>query len=161
MPDVLVLPERGLVLCFDYGEMRIGVAVGDFSVKLATPLQTISGEANDVKFAAIEKLLREWTPVLLLTGLPAHLDGQAHDMTRLARKFANRLHGRFGLPVRLMDERLSSAQADSMLAETGLRARKRKPALDQVAAQQILQQFFDSPAQSIAHDAPDEFSVNS
>jgi len=63
--------------------------------------------------------------------------------------------------VRLMDERLSSAQADSMLAETGLRARKRKPALDQVAAQQILQQFFDSPAQSIAHDAPDEFSVNS
>jgi len=161
MPEPLLLPASGLVLAFDYGEKRIGVASGDLLLKLATPLQTITAEANDVKFAAIEKLLQEWTPVLLLVGLPTHLDGNTHDMTRLARRFANRLHGRFGLPVRLIDERLSSALADSMLAETGLRARKRKPALDQVAAQQILQQFFDSPAQSIAHDAPDEFSVNS
>ena len=161
MPEVFTLTLSGCVLCFDYGEKRIGVAVGDASVKLATPLQTISAEANDVKFAAIEKLLQEWRPAMLLVGLPAHLDGQPHDMTRLARKFANRLHGRFGLPVRLMDERLSSAMADSMLMEAGLRAKKRKPALDQVAAQQILQQFFDYPEQSIAHDAPDNFPVNS
>src|SRR5574343_324408 len=57
MPDSFVAPDSGSVLCFDYGEKRIGVAVGDLSVKLATPLQTINGEANDVKFAAIEKLL--------------------------------------------------------------------------------------------------------
>lgn len=159
MLESFVLPASGMVLAFDYGEKRIGVASGDLLLKLATPLQTITAEANDVKFAAIEKLLREWLPVLLLVGLPGHMDGNTHEMTRLARKFANRLHGRFGLPVRLIDERLSSALADSMLAETGLRAKKRKPALDQVAAQQILQQFFEYPAQSIAHDAPGDFPV--
>ena len=114
MPDPLVLPACGLVLAFDYGEKRIGVASGDLLLKLATPLQTITAEANDVKFAAIEKLLQEWSPAMLLVGLPTYMDGNAHDMTRLARKFANRLHGRFGLPVRLIDERLSSALAISV-----------------------------------------------
>ncbi len=158
MPE-LALPAAGAVLAFDYGEKRIGVASGDLALRVAMPLQTIAAESNDDRFGAVASLLREWEPVLLLVGLPVHLDGSGHDMTRLARKFANRLHGRFGLPVRLVDERLSSALADSMLAETGLRARKRKPALDQVAAQPILQQFFDYPAQSIPHDAPGEYPV--
>jgi putative Holliday junction resolvase len=66
-------------------------------------------------------------------------------MTQLARRFANRLKGRFGLPVWLVDERLTSVIAESMLAEAGVRGRKQKPALDQVAAQAILATWFESP----------------
>jgi len=79
-----------------------------------------------------------------VVGLPAHMDGEEHEISRLARKFANRLHGRFKLPVFLVDERLSSAAASEALNQTGLRGRKQKPALDQVAAMQILQGWFDA-----------------
>ncbi|MBB5019338.1 putative Holliday junction resolvase [Chitinivorax tropicus] len=150
---VTALPNAGGVLAFDFGEKRIGVATGDLAVKLATPLTTIQAESNDDRFQQIGRLIDEWQPILLIVGLPSYMDGTEHDMTRLCRKFSNRLHGRFALPVRLVDERLSSAVADTMLAELGLSSRKRKPALDQVAALQILQAFFDHPEASIAHDA--------
>ncbi|WP_137938133.1 Holliday junction resolvase RuvX [Chitinivorax sp. B] len=150
---VTTLPDAGGVLAFDFGEKRIGVATGDLMVKLATPLMTIHSESNDDRFQQVGKLIQEWQPVLLVVGLPTHMDGTEHDLTRLCRKFANRLFGRFALPVRLVDERLSSAVADTLLAEIGLSSRKRKPALDQVAALQILQAFFDHPEASIAHHA--------
>jgi putative Holliday junction resolvase len=81
-----------------------------------------------------------------VVGLPAHLDGTEHEMSRLARKFARELNGRFNLPVELVDERLTSASAKSSLAETGVDTRKRKPLIDQVAAQQILQAYLDEQA---------------
>ena len=81
----------------------------------------------------------------LVVGLPTHADGTPHEMTRLARKFAQRLHGRFGLPVWLVDERHSSQVAEVQLNDAGLRGRRQKPALDQVAAQVILQSFLDMP----------------
>lgn len=131
------------VLAFDFGEKRIGVAVGDTAVGIAHPLQTIAAEGNDARFAAIAALIREWRPSRLVVGLPAHLDGAEHELSRLARKFANRLHGRFNLPVTLIDERLSSAAASQSLKEIGLAGRRQKPVLDQVAAQHILQQYLD------------------
>ncbi|WP_028449064.1 MULTISPECIES: Holliday junction resolvase RuvX [Chitinibacter] len=131
------------VLGFDFGEARIGVAMASTELGIAHPLETISGEGNDSKFARIAALIAEWQPSQLVVGLPTHLDGTEHEMTRLARKFANRLTGRFGLPVALVDERLSSAGATQALNETGLRGRKQKPALDQVAAMQILQSYLD------------------
>ncbi len=152
MPEA-TLPDSGGVLAFDFGEKRIGVATGDLSVRLATPLTMIATDSNDERFTRIGALIAEWQPVLLVVGLPTHMDGTEHELTRLCRKFANRLYGRFALPVRLVDERLSSAVADGMLAEIGLSARKRKPALDQVAALQILQAFFDHPEASVAHNA--------
>ncbi|WP_373974463.1 Holliday junction resolvase RuvX [Chitinibacter sp. SCUT-21] len=131
------------ILGFDFGEVRIGVSMGSTELGIAHPLETIAFEENDKKFARIEALIKEWQPSALVVGLPAHLNGEEHEMSRLARKFANRLKGRFGLAVSLVDERLSSAGATQALNEIGLRGRKQKPALDQVAAMQILQSYFD------------------
>ena len=132
------------VLGFDYGLKRIGVAVGDLALGLAHPLTTIAGERNDQRFGAIEALIREWKPALVVVGLPAYLDGEEHDMSAQCRRFARRLEGRFGLKAELVDERLSSAEASANLNETGLRGRRQKAVLDQVAAQRILQSFLDS-----------------
>lgn len=134
---------HGTTLAFDFGETCIGVAQGDAEVGIAHPLATISGEGNDKKFAAIAALVAEWRPVQFVVGLPLSTDGSEHGMTRLARKFGHRLNGRFGLPVYWADERLTSLYAAELLNQNGLRGRKQKPVLDQVAAQAILQGFFE------------------
>ncbi|GGY08572.1 Holliday junction resolvase RuvX [Paludibacterium paludis] len=135
----------GTALAFDFGERRIGIAIGEPLVGVASPLATIDREINDERFAAIASLIEQWRPAHLVVGLPVHADGTEHDMTRLARRFAQRLKGRFGLPVWLVDERHTSLLAESMLKEAGVRGRKQKPMLDQVAAQAILQTWFDVP----------------
>lgn len=138
------MPE-GTVLAFDFGEKRIGVATGETLLASAHPLTVIHAESNDDRFAAIGKLVDEWRPVQLVVGLPTHADGTPHDMTRLATKFAERLQRRFKLPVALADERLTSLDAEARLRETGRNARTAKPLLDAVAAQLILQTWFESP----------------
>jgi putative holliday junction resolvase len=143
--DVADLPQLGTALAFDFGEKRIGVAVGDLKLKIAHPLTTIISEINDKRFSAIGELIAEYRPVLLVVGVPIHLDGADHEIGRLARKFAQRLTGRFNLRTMLVDERFSSAAAAEALAESGVRGARQKHWLDQVAAQKILQQFFDDP----------------
>ena len=137
---------RGTTLGFDYGMARIGVAEGDAEVCMAHPITTIHETENAKKFAAVEALIKEWKPKHLVVGLPAHMDGVEHDTSALCRKFAQRLHGRFGLPVYLVDERLSSVYAESLLAEAQVFGRKQKAYLDQVAAQAILMTFFENGA---------------
>lgn len=139
-----VLTAAGTVMAFDFGEKRIGVAVGETLLGIAHPLATIAEERNDARFRAIETLIAEWRPALLVVGLPTYLDGSEHALSRLSRKFAQRLHGRFSLPVMLVDERLSSAEASRSLQQAGLSGRRQKPVLDQVAAQTILQFYFDN-----------------
>lgn len=137
-------PEiEGTVLGFDFGEKRIGIAVGETMLKLAHPLTTIQAEENAVKFAQIATLIQEWRPSLLVVGLPTYLDGEAHELTHLAKKFAQRLEGRFNLPVVMVDERLSSAEAAQSLRESGIHGIQQKAMIDQVAAQTILQSYFD------------------
>ncbi len=136
--------DSATVLALDFGEKRIGTAVGDRALGIPHPLETIVADDNKRRFAAIAALIEEWRPVLLIVGLPLHLDGREHELTRRCRRFANQLKGRFGLPVELIDERLTSATADALLTAAGVAARKRKPVLDQVAAQQILQGYFES-----------------
>ncbi|MFN7085174.1 MAG: Holliday junction resolvase RuvX [Burkholderiales bacterium] len=127
------------MLAFDFGEKRIGVAVGDTETGLAHPLTTIAAGDNRSRFAAIAALIGEWRPVCLVVGLPAHADGTEHEVSRLCRRFAQRLEGRFGIPTRLVDERLTSRAAEAALREAGARGKKLKAALDQVAAQEILE----------------------
>ena len=134
----------GTVLAFDFGEKRIGVAVGEHLLGIAHPLATVAAEANDERFRQIADLIAEWRPALLLVGLPLSVDGSEHELTMLSKKFARRLDGRFGLPVAMMDERYTSAQASQSLAEIGVSGRRQKPMIDQVAAQYILQSYFDS-----------------
>jgi putative Holliday junction resolvase len=137
-------PEiTGTVLAFDFGEKRIGIATGETMLKVAHPLTIISGEENEVKFTHIAKLIQEWRPALLVVGLPMHMDGEAHLLTQLSKKFAQRLEGRFNLPVVMIDERLSSAEASQNLNEAGIKGIKQKTMLDAVAAQSILQSYFD------------------
>lgn len=136
----------GTILAFDFGERRIGVAVGDNLVGIAHPLQTIDAESNDIRFSTIGGLISEWKPVLLVVGLPTYLDGTEHALTQLCKKFARRLEGRFNLPVALVDERLSSAEASQALKQAGISGRKQKTMLDQVAAQLILQHYLDNHA---------------
>ena len=136
----------GTTLAFDFGEVRIGVAQGDAEVGLSHPLTTVTGGSNEAKFEAVEKLVGEWQPVQFVVGLPVHADGTEHELTRLSRKFGRRLQGRFKLPVYWVDERMSSLYAESLLAEAQVFGRKQKAVLDQVAAQAILQGFFEGGA---------------
>ena len=133
----------GTVLAFDFGEKRIGVAVGETELALAHPLTTIAGEQTRVRFDAIAKLIDEWQPYLLVVGLPLHMDDTAHALTVRAQRFGRQLEGRFNLPVALVDERLSTREAVSLLRAAGIDARRQKPVRDQVAAQTILQTWFD------------------
>ena len=151
MPDLggqitVAPPLKGTFLAFDFGTKRIGIAVGNSISCTTQPLITLHGEQNEQRFTAIESLIREWQPSALVVGLPCNDDGSPHEMTRLCRRFANRLKGRFSLPALLVDERYTSAAASSQLNDAGIRGIKQKPLLDQVAAQQILQAYFDEPS---------------
>ena len=134
---------KSTVLCFDFGEQRIGVAVGEHMLASANPLTTINSESNDVRFEIIGKLINEWQPKLLVVGLPLNVDGSAHNTTQLCKKFARRLNGRFNLPVMLVDERYSSIEASEKLNDAGVKGRAQREMLDQVAAQGILQSYFN------------------
>ena len=144
--SVLSPQFSGTLLAFDFGTRRIGVAVGNTLLRRANPLTTIDEEKTGARFAAIAALLDEWQPGALAVGLPSNDDGTPHELTALCRRFANRLKGRFKLPVMLLDERYTSLAASAQLNEEGIHGRKQKALLDQYAAQQILQAYFDEPA---------------
>lgn len=147
MPDPAALPARGTVLAFDFGEKRIGVAVGECELRTASALTTLDAETNDARWSGIGRLLDEWKPALLVVGLPLSPDGEAHDMTARAQRFARQLEGRYRLPVALQDERFTSAEADAQLRDGGQKDwRERKKQLDAHAAQLILKDYFDVTA---------------
>ena len=133
----------GTVLAFDFGTERIGVAVGETELGVAHPLATVSNRAVAECFRAIDALIIEWRPALLLVGLPTHADGTPHAMTARARRFARQLEGRFALPVAFTDERFTTRAASSALRDAAVPARGRKGARDAVAAQLILQDYLD------------------
>ena len=106
-------------------------------------MSTIAAEDNATRFAEIAALIAEWQPGTLVVGLPMHADGTEHEMSRLARRFAQRLEGRFGVPAVLVDERLTSKAAESRLRESGAKPRDVRDALDAAAAREILEAWFD------------------
>ena len=145
MPDLMPL-RQGTILAFDFGTARIGVAVGEAELSSGHPLETVCATTNDARFGRIAALIREWQPQALVVGLPRHMDGQDDEATALCRKFGQRLHGRFHLPVYWVDERLTSVVAESLLAEAQVFGKKQKQALDQVAAMAIMQTYFEAGA---------------
>ena len=118
------------ILAFDFGEKRIGVAVGNTITKTAEALKIIQEKNQDEKFKAIEALIQEWQPQLLVVGLPTHPDGAEHKMTQKAKRFGNQLHGRFQKEVVWVDERYTSVSVQD--------------GNDALAAQLILQQYLDT-----------------
>jgi putative Holliday junction resolvase len=133
------------VLAFDFGTRRIGVAVGNTLTRAAHPLATIDDERTEQRFAAIGALLAEWGPGTLVVGLPTHADGSKHEMSARARRFARQLEGRFHLPVAMVDERWTTQDAQAALDAAGTTGRKARAVRDSVAAQLILQGWFDQP----------------
>ena len=123
-----------IVLGFDFGIKRIGIAMGNTLTGQAQPLKVVSAIDNATRFQIIGDLIAQWQPARLVVGEPRHPDGAEHDMTLRSRRFANQLHGRFNLPVELVDERYSSAVIAS----------KRGDIIDDKAAAIILQQYFDA-----------------
>ena len=123
-----------IVLGFDFGIKRIGVAMGNTLTGQAQPLRVVSAIDNTTRFKIIGELIAEWQPARLVVGEPRHPDGAEHDMTLRSRRFANQLHGRFNLPVELVDERYSSVVIAS----------RRGDVIDDKAAAIILQQYFDA-----------------
>lgn len=126
------------LLAFDFGELRIGVAVGNTLTGAARPLDTIASVPVRDRFATIGRLIAQWEPDALVVGRPLQVDSEPIRMTALAERFARQLSGRFGLPVHAVDERFSSAQAEDEGA--------RGAAIDAQAAAIILRQYMDEDA---------------
>lgn len=143
-------PLHGAVLAFDFGEKRIGVAVGEIELGIPHALTVITAEDNHSRFAAIAALIAEWRPVLLVVGVATHADGAVHETGRLARRFGQRLTGRFGIATAFVDERLTSSAAESALRDGGVRAGKRAAVLDAAAAAEILRTWFATTPQNPA-----------
>lgn len=127
-------------MAFDFGEKRIGVAIGETLLASARALTTIEAETNEQRFASIGKLIAEWQPARLVVGRPAHADREApHEFAPRCERFARQLAGRYQLPVELADERYSSASAETRLSGD---KKKHKARLDAEAAAVILEAWF-------------------
>jgi len=134
---------QGTLIGFDFGERRIGVAVGETSTRIANPIGAIDAPGNDARFAAIGRLVDEWQPAGFVVGRPRHSDESEHAIAKLAEKFGRRLEARYHLPVEYVDETLTSAVAEAELRATRTRP-SRKSDVDALAAMLILQSYLDS-----------------
>lgn len=134
------------VIGFDFGTHSIGVAVGQTVTGTASPLTALKAKDGQPNWDAVAKLLADWQPELLVVGLPLNMDGTEQPLTDLARKFANRLHGRFGIKVALQDERLTTVAAKEDLFGRGGYKQLQKGKVDSAAAQLILEDFFSQNA---------------
>lgn len=126
------------LLGFDFGTKSIGVAVGQTITAHAQPLAALAAKDGQPQWSLVEQLVKTWQPDYLVVGLPLNMDGTEQPLTQLARKFGQRLHGRFGLPVQYQDERLTTTAArEALFAEGGYR-NLTKGQVDSAAAQLIL-----------------------
>lgn len=143
--------KQRTLLGFDFGTKRIGIAIGQEVTGTARPLTTLSAVKHKPDWDSISKIITEWQPDLLVVGLPLHMDGSEQEMTQAARRFSNQLNGRYQLPVALMDERLSSDEAESILNEQSAAGSAvmrgsvfpDKAQVDMISAQLILQSWME------------------
>ena len=131
------------VLAFDFGLVQIGVAVGNTLLRSTQPLAILRAREGIPDWRALEQLVRDWQPDLLLVGDPLNMDGSDSELCERARKFARRLHGRLGLPVTLVDERLTSFEAKQISREQGHRGNYKRRPIDSQAAELVLQSWLN------------------
>jgi putative Holliday junction resolvase len=127
------------VLGFDFGEKRIGIAVGQTVTRTADPLQSIGHQRQQPDWDAITRLIDTWAPNALVVGIPINMDGTEHRLASQVMRFCRQLHGRYHLPVHTFDERLSSFEAEKRLVEL------RTASTDALAAQVILESWLSQP----------------
>lgn len=132
------------ILAFDFGTRSIGCAVGQSITGTAQALPAFKAQDGIPDWNSIAKVIQEWQPNCLVVGLPLNMDGTEQPLSQRAKKFANRLSGRFNLPVKLQDERLTTVEAKSeIFARGGFKALK-KDRIDSIAACLILESWFES-----------------
>ena len=127
--------NQSIIMGFDYGTHRIGVAIGQRITQTASPLAILKARQGQPNWSEIEALIKEWQPEAFVVGLPLHMDDEPSDLSVQAEKFARRLTGRFNLPHTMVDERLSSVEAKNLSAGD---------AIDDVAAVLILETYLSS-----------------
>lgn len=133
-----------VLLGFDFGLKRIGVAVGQTVTQTARPLITVSAVQGEPQWNKLDNLVKTWQPDGFVLGIPLNMDGTAQPLSDAARRFGQQLHERFNLPVYEMDERLSTKDArERIFAEGGYKALQQEQ-IDSVAAQLILQNWLTS-----------------
>lgn len=130
------------VLAFDFGLRQIGIAVGNTALKTAQPLAIVTAKNGKPDWQALEKVVHQWLPDLLVVGDPLNMDGSAGEMSDRARKFARRMHGRWGTAFEMTDERLSSFEAKQDMRELGHRGDYKDKPIDSYAAELILKTWF-------------------
>ena len=128
------------VIGFDYGERRIGIATGQTVTSSATPLITLNNINQKPDWKAIETIITEWQPQALIVGLPLHLDGSDNETSKKAERFSRQLHGRFSLPVHLINEGLTSFEAEQHLTKKN---QHNKQEIDKIAAAIIVQSWLE------------------
>ena len=131
------------VLGFDFGTSSIGVAIGQSITGTATPLTALRAKDGQPDWSQVERLLKEWRPDFVVVGLPLNMDGTEQPLTERARKFGQRLHGRFGIQVVYQDERLTTVAAKEYLFDHGGYKQLKKGKVDSAAAQLILEDYFN------------------
>jgi putative Holliday junction resolvase len=132
------------VLGFDFGQVRIGVAVGQELTGAARPLKTLAVREQRIDWQGIARLIADWQPDLLIVGIPRHADGSNNTITEAALRFGRRLHDRFRLPVETIDERLSSQAAEnSRQSPPRSRPGRRASSLDAIAAAVIVETWLN------------------
>jgi len=131
------------LLAFDYGTRNIGVAIGQKITSSANALPPLKAKDGVPDWTHIEKLIQDWKPDLVLVGLPLNMDDTESELSVRARKFANRIHGRFGIKVEMVDERLTSFEAKGeVISRGGSRDYKHNP-IDSIAARLILEGWLE------------------
>ncbi len=130
-------------LGLDYGEKRIGVALSDPTGFLAQPLKTIHYRSQKEAIAEIVRIVLEQEVAGVVLGLPLGMSGQDTEKTREVRQFAEKLRARLPVPLELLDERLTTRQAQQTLRQMGKKPSKHRNIIDQMAAQYILQTFLE------------------
>lgn len=135
------------VIAFDFGTKSIGCAVGQSVTGTAQALPAFKAQEGIPNWEMIGKVLQQWQPDLLVVGLPLNMDGSEQELSLRARKFANRLHGRFGFPVELQDERLTTTEARAEIFQRGGYRALEKGKVDSISACLILESWFENAAQ--------------
>ncbi|CDG16859.1 Holliday junction resolvase RuvX [Xenorhabdus doucetiae] len=131
------------IIAFDFGTRSIGAAIGQEITGTARALSSFKANEGSPNWELIGKLLKEWQPELVIVGLPLNMDGTEQPVTAQARKFANRIHGRFGVQVELHDERLTTIEARAHLFDNGGYKALDKGKVDSASAVIILESWFE------------------
>jgi putative Holliday junction resolvase len=130
------------VLAFDYGTGSIGVSVGQSITRTANELPPLKATNGIPSWDAVQAVLDEWQPDLVVVGLPLNMDGSDSELAARARKFANRIHGRFGYAIALHDERLSTREAKQEARSRGHSGSYKQNPVDSIAARLILESWW-------------------